>query len=345
MVRRYETFGLVLAGMLVGCSCGGTGGGGEVDTDVAATEASEEGSGQGTSSGTNDGDGSTTNVTMTATVGSAGSSGDDDHGDSGDDTTGGGPTPSAGCNMPDPPSGDLEIDVDGVQGQYRVSLPSDYDPATPYPLGFAFHGANRTGPQCQQGDCAGFQSVMQDHAVLVYMTSVGGPGWTNEIDLNVDFFEHVLDEILDHYCIDESLVFTAGTSSGAHFVNILGCRLADRIAAIAPVAGVLFGTNCGGRVAALIIHGVDDSSFEAGTQARDFWREHDGCEDVTVPPIADVHASVVETPESHGCAEYQGCDPVAPVVWCEHSEGGYDGSTHGWPLFGGDRIWSFVSQL
>jgi polyhydroxybutyrate depolymerase len=343
MVGRYQTFGLALASMVLGCS--GDGGGGDADPSAAATESSGETSGHGTSSATNGGGSTTTGGSMTAGVDDDGSTGHDDHGESDDDTTGGGPTPSAGCNMPDPPSGDLLIDVDGVQGQYRVSLPSDYDPATPYPLGFAFHGANRTGPQCQQGDCAGFQSAMQDHAVLVYMTSVGGPGWTNEIDLNVTFFEAVLDEILAHYCIDESLVFTAGTSSGAHFVNILGCRLADRIAAIAPVAGVLFGTNCGGRVAALIIHGVDDSSFEAGTQGRDFWSEHNGCEDVTVPPIADVHASVVQTPESHGCAEYQGCDPVAPVVWCEHSEGGYDGSTHGWPQFGGDRIWSFVSDL
>jgi polyhydroxybutyrate depolymerase len=340
MVGRHGLLGLSLAGMLVGCGGSEAEHGTQIDTSGESTGNGPSSEASGTD---DDGDGTTTHDTTTATVGPDDNGNED--GETDGDTTGDSPTPSAGCNMPDPPDGDLVVDIDGVQGQYRVSLPGDYDPSTPYPLGFGFHGANRTGPQCQQGDCAGFQSAMQDHAVLVYMTSVGGPGWTNEIDLNVTFFETVLDEILAHYCIDESLVFTAGTSSGAHFVNILGCRLADRIAAIAPVAGVLFGTECGGRVAALIIHGVDDSSFEAGTQARDFWREHNGCDDVTIPPIADVHAAVVETPESHGCAEYQGCDPAAPVVWCEHSEGGYDGSTHGWPLFGGDRIWSFVSSL
>ena len=339
MVGRHRIFALALAGISFGCG----GDGGDADTNLA-TETSGETSGSQTATAASDDDGTTTGASMTASVDGDGSSGDDHHGESSADTTGGS-TPSRGCHMPAPPSGDLVIDVDGVQGQYRVSLPADYDPATPYPLGFAFHGANRTGPQCQQGDCAGFQTAMQDHAVLVYMTSVGGPGWTNEIDLNVSFFEAVLDEVLAHTCIDESLVFAAGTSSGAHFVNILGCRLADRLAAIAPVAGVLFGTDCGSRVAALVIHGVDDSSFEAGTQARDFWREHNGCDDLTLPPIADVHASVVATPESHGCAEYQGCDATAPVVWCEHSEGGYDGSTHGWPQFGGSRIWSFVSEL
>jgi poly(3-hydroxybutyrate) depolymerase len=261
------------------------------------------------------------------------------------ETTTGGPVGSAGCGMADPASGDLVIDVDGMQGQYVLSLPAGYDPNTPLPLGFAFHGAGRTGPNCQDGDCAGFQSAMEDEAVLVYMTSLGGPGWTDDIDLEVGFFETVLDHVLANYCIDESLVYTAGTSSGAHFVNILGCRLADRIAAIAPVAGVLFSTDCGGQVAALVIHGVDDGSFDGGVEARDFWAAHNGCSDTTVPPIEDVHSAVVGEPESHGCAEYEDCDAGAPVVWCEHSEGGYDGSTHGWPLFGGDRIWEFVQAL
>ena len=100
-------------------------------------------------------------------------------------------------------------------------------------------------------------------------------------------------------------------------------------------------------VAALVIHGWADYHVPPsdGETARDFWRMRNGCSDVTVPPIADVHAAVMTTPETHGCAEYQGCDPGLPVVWCEHSEGGYDGSTHGWPLFGGQQIWDFVSTL
>jgi hypothetical protein len=43
--------------------------------------------------------------------------------------------------------------------------------------------------------------------------------------------------------------------------------------------------------------------------------------------------------------QYPGCDARKSVVWCEHSEGGYDGSTHGWPLFGGQQIWEFVQAL
>jgi poly(3-hydroxybutyrate) depolymerase len=191
---------------------------------------------------------------------------------------------------------------------------------------------------------------MQDQAVLVYMTSMGGDGWEGdgERELNVTFFETVLARMNDGYCIDQSRVFVAGTSSGAHFTNILGCRFGDVLVAIAPVAGYLPETEgCVDRVAALVVHGVDDYHvpFENGETARDFWADRNGCSDRTVPPIAEVHADVTATAESHGCAVYQGCDPGLPVVWCEHSEGGYDGSTHGWPLFGGQQIWDFVSGL
>jgi len=287
-----------------------------------------------------------------ATSSGPGSSTTDNDGTTGEDGTTGpvGPVGSIGCGMQAPASGSLEIEVQGQQGKYIVSLPPGYDPMTPYPLGFAFHGRNRTGPDCQNGDCAGFQSVMQDQAVLVYMTSLGGTGWEGdgERELNVEFFTRVLDSLGAGACIDESRVFVAGTSSGAHFVNILGCRFGDRLLAIAPVAGYLpEKDNCVGDVAALVLHGFKDPHVPLanGEEAREFWRSRAGCSDQTAPPIAEVHAAVEAAPETHACAAYQGCTPGLPVVWCEHSEGGYDDSTHGWPLFGGQQIWAFVQAL
>jgi polyhydroxybutyrate depolymerase len=253
------------------------------------------------------------------------------------------PIGSAGCGMADPVRGAREIEVGGDTGAYHVSLPADYDPARAYPLGFGFHGFGRTHDNCRMGDCAGFQNAMEDDAILVYIKSFTD-GWDGEArDQNVDLFEAVLDTVLAEYCVDEGRVFVAGTSSGAHFVNVLGCRFGDRLLATIPVAGYLPERDCTGTVAALVIHGVDDTSFEAGQEARDFWVAQNGCTSETVPAIADLHPRVVAERESHECADYVGCAAGTPVRWCEHSEGGYDGSTHGWPLFGGDEIWSFVS--
>jgi poly(3-hydroxybutyrate) depolymerase len=250
--------------------------------------------------------------------------------------------------MANPPSGILSFQVATQTAEYQLSIPPNYDPATAYPLGFGFHGRNRTGPNCHDGDCAGFQSVMGDHAVLVYMTALGGAlGWegTGEREINVQYFEELLAHVKANYCVDEKRVFVAGTSSGAHFVNILGCRFGDTLLATAPVAGYLPERNCVGRIPALVIHGVDDPSFSAGVEARDFYIGRNGCDSTPVPPLGPAHDSVVANRESHQCVSYQGCDPGKPVMWCEHSEGGYDGSTHGWPKFGGQQIWDFVQAL
>lgn len=260
------------------------------------------------------------------------------------------PVGSAGCGRVSPATGELTLTVGADTLQYIVSIPSSYDPSHPYPLGFGLHGANRTHTNCHDGDCAGFQRVMEDEAILVYTRSVSA-GWqdSNDVrDRNLALFTAVLDTMLASYCVEVGRVFVAGTSSGATFSNILGCAMGDRIRAVIPVAGGLPArTACVGKPAALVIHGVDDPHvlFEYGVNARDAYRIENGCDAETDPVIADLHGRVVANRESHECADYRGCDPGLPVRWCEHSEGGYDGSTHGWPLFGGAAIWDFVSAL
>ena len=260
------------------------------------------------------------------------------------------PAGSAGCGRASPATGELTLTVGADTLQYIVSIPASYDPSRPYPLGFALHGAGRTHANCHDGDCAGFQSVMEDDAILVYTRSVA-PGWQDDNDIrdrNIALFTAALDRMLAEYCVETGRVFVAGTSSGATFSNILGCAMGDRIRAVIPVAGGLPSRDaCVGRPAALVIHGVDDYHvlFQYGEDARDAYRMTNGCSGVTVPVIADLHGRVVTARESHECADYGGCDPGLPVRWCEHSEGGYDGSTHGWPLFGGAAIWEFVSAL
>lgn len=259
--------------------------------------------------------------------------------------------PSQGCGTADPERGALTIPVGDEEGDYIVSLPSDYDPSHPYALGFAFHGFGRTGPQCQTGDCAGFQAAMGNEAILVYMTTLATErGWegNDERERNVAFFEAVLERMENEYCVDRSKIFAAGTSSGGHFANILGCRFGDRLLAIAPVAGYLPETeNCVDSVAALVIHGYRDTHVEpaSGEQARDFWRDRNNCDDSPAPSLDEVRSTVEATAETHACAEYPGCDPGHPVTWCEHSVGGYDDSTHGWPPFAGQAIWDFVQAL
>lgn len=260
---------------------------------------------------------------------------------------------SPGCTMPPTAAGSRTISVNGQSGDYILSIPSDYSKDSAYPLGFAFHGFGRTGAQCQAGDCKGFQSVMKEEALLVYMKSFSD-GWEQTAirEQNVDFFEAVLEEIESEFCVDENKIFVAGTSSGAHFSNVLGCRFGDKLQAIAPVAGYLpESDNCVGQVAVVAVHGIDDPhvTFDAGETARDFFRAQNGCSTTSVPDLSGVHAEIRASRDKKEtqlkCVDYEDCDSSFPVRWCEHSEGGYDDSTHGWPSAGGQTVWDFVSSL
>jgi polyhydroxybutyrate depolymerase len=237
-------------------------------------------------------------------------------------------------------------------GEYILVLPTGYDPMRAYPLAFAFHGYNRTHEDCWLRDCLGFYPSFQADAIQVYMRSLAA-GWNEETrDSNVRFFGALLAKIEAEHCVDRGRVSVAGTSSGAHFSNILACRWGDRLESTAPVAGTLLEEGaCVGRVAALVVHGVDDNQvpFADGEEARDYYAERNGCDTVTVPPIADLHARIrasrAQMMSDSGCADFQGCDDGYPVRWCEHSEGGYDNSTHGWPTVGGQLVHEFVQSM
>jgi polyhydroxybutyrate depolymerase len=269
--------------------------------------------------------------------------------------------PSRGCGKLAGPAGERQIAVGRQKGLYLVSLPKGYDPAKAYPLGFAFHGRTRSHKDCQDNDCGGFQSAMGEEAVLVYMQSLREPGDTGsgwerpqERASNLHFFELVLGQIEADYCVDEQRIFLAGSSSGANFANLLGCLHGDRFLAIAPVSGSLKDPpNCVGAPSALVIHGIDDShiTLDRGEQARENYRRRSGCSEATTPPLSEMHAHVRSardqepSVETLACVDYTGCAKRSALRWCEHSYGGWDNSTHGWPKVGGQVIWDFVKAL
>ncbi len=72
-----------------------------------------------------------------------------------------------------------------------------------------------------------------------------------------------LTELLDHLeatlCIDTARVFSVGMSNGAQMSSLLACRIPDRIAGIAPIAGVEFNEPCDGApVPVIAFHGLLD---------------------------------------------------------------------------------------
>jgi polyhydroxybutyrate depolymerase len=246
-------------------------------------------------------------------------------------------TISTGCGNPSGVAGEFSIPLNGADAAFTVTLPQNYDASTPTPLVFGFHGRNQTHIQFRTQDAANIQTEIGGQAVVAYLKSQGGPGWNfaEEVPPNIAFFNAVYTRMLADYCVDTSRIFAVGHSSGGYFANILACRYGDVLRGIGAVAGQTQESNCVGRVAAMVVHGVRDSvvPFTGGQQSRDTYLETNGCGTVSVAgPV---------TP----CLAYPGCTEGLPVAWCEHNEPTYQDTNHGWPSFASRAIGQFLFAL
>ena len=164
-------------------------------------------------------------------------------------------TPQRGCANPpqEPGTSELhELTSGGLQRTYQLHLPPDYQRKRDWPLIVAYHGRGNTGVGTEI-----FSNLSTLPAIIAYPNGVIGTGdgdrqaWQGApysapgVD-DVAFTNDLLDELERTLCVDERRVYATGKSNGAGFVGILGCVLADRFAAIAPVAGAFYpnGIDC-----------------------------------------------------------------------------------------------------
>jgi len=248
------------------------------------------------------------------------------------------PLPSAGCAAASIEKGrplQKTIEVDGVTRAYLLDVPEGIDAKKPVPLLFDFHGLGHSAAGVWRvskfRDLAatdGFITVYPD-GLPVNLRGSEGAGW--EIfsiagNRDLAFTTQLLDYIERTYCIDRARIFSAGFSNGAFFSNLLGCVLADRFAAIAPVGGGQLTVPCQPKrgVPVIIHHGRKDARIEVqqARSMRDAWIEKNQCRD---------HAS-------NGCEWHRECRDGAEVEYCE------DDSEHYWPEPATKRIWEFFKK-
>jgi len=155
---------------------------------------------------------------------------------------------SAGCKATPVVPGEQQVDTtsDGSPRSYLRRVPPSYDGTKPVPVVVDLHGylegarlhATNTmlGPF---GDQHGFVTITPQGSGDV------AAGW--EVEANspdVRFIGHLLDEIGRTLCVDDRRVFVTGYSNGAFLASTIACVFADRVAAIATVAGLLDPPGC-----------------------------------------------------------------------------------------------------
>ncbi|MDO8345818.1 MAG: cellulose binding domain-containing protein [Cellvibrio sp.] len=240
---------------------------------------------------------------------------------------------SAGCGAPAKlTNGRRTISVNGLNREYVLDIPSNYNQNNPYKLVFGWHWRGGSANDVVGQGYYGMKSLSNNSAIFVAPDRAAGTdGWTNANGRDIAFLQSMLTQLKSSLCIDESRIFSTGWSYGGMMSFAVGRELPTTFRAIAPVSGAFLTphVDSGSATAAWIAHGNNDTvvSQSSGIQARDAYLRANGCSNTTVP--------VQPSP----CVEYQNCSAGKPVVWCSFNGG------HSQPSFYSSGAWNFFNRF
>ncbi|MEK7812724.1 MAG: PHB depolymerase family esterase, partial [Candidatus Desantisbacteria bacterium] len=193
---------------------------------------------------------------------------------------------------------------------YDLHIPQKYDENTSTAVVLVFHGG--LGNPAQQRSDSRMDSVADKYGfIVVYPAGTGiledrlltfnsgsGFGYAKENNIDdVGFTRALLDDIETFLNVDKNRVYATGFSNGAFMCYRLAFELSDRIAAFAPVSGVLgvepSAYNLSKPVPIIHFHGKEDEyvPYEGGVGTKSiepishpsvsetiqFWVDHNGC--------------------------------------------------------------------
>ena len=175
---------------------------------------------------------------------------------------------------------ECSIKVAGAERTYRLHVPPRYSREKAAPLVFAFHGGGQNARVAERfthlselSDREGFLVVYPDALFKNWNDGRNDPmlrSQREKVD-DLGFIGALLDEISDQFNIDPKRIFATGPSNGGIFSNLVGARMSDRFAAIAPVIGGMAPSVAGSfdpksPISVLMINGTEDPlvPFEGG---------------------------------------------------------------------------------
>jgi len=250
-----------------------------------------------------------------------------------------------------------QVRVGTAQRSYQVDVPAGAERAAALPVVIVFHGGGGSADSVRRQTRMSTKGAAEGF-IAVYPQGSGGIAgrlrtWNagtccgRAMQQRVDeiaFIAALLDDLQATVAIDRARVYATGISNGGMMAYEVACALADRVAAIAVVAGEMTALDrCrpSRPVPVLVIHGSADRNLpiDGGIGAKafavhdvrsvaaavDFWRRHDGCGDGA---RSELDGAVRR-------ATYSSCNAASEVELITIEGGG-----HSWP--GGDRLAGFL---
>ncbi len=270
-----------------------------------------------------------------------------------EESEGGTETVSAGCGTTrELMNGRRTIQSGGMNREYILRVPDDYDNTRPYRLILAYHWANGNANQVANGGMGGstedpyygLWDLAQNSTIFVAPEGLNA-GWANTGGRDVALTDAILEEVMGDLCIDETRIFATGFSYGASMSHALACARPDVFRGVALYAGAQLSGCAGGTtpIAYFHAHGVSDSVLnfsQSGLPLRDRYVALNGCTPQN-PPAPAANSG------THICISYEGCSEGHPVRWCPHG-GDHNptekdqGQSESWVP---GEAWAFITQF
>lgn len=151
-----------------------------------------------------------------------------------------GGTGSGGSGGSYPGNQSRTVNVGGTQ-TYYLYIPTSYNPATPMPVMFGFHGAGGTGtaPAAAQSVRTGWSSIAESEGFIVVAQAAtgSGGGWVPSTDTQI--LDAIITDVWNAYNINTKRNYAWGFSAGGHYAHALCLNNNTFFAAYGVSAGVL----------------------------------------------------------------------------------------------------------
>ena len=255
------------------------------------------------------------------------------------------------------------IQFDGLTREYSIYVPASYDGISSFPLLFNFHGGG--GDIASQIAIADMSPIADTaNFIVVYPQARQDPSDGNSFNWipktpgtfdDVPFISSLIDTIASNYQIDQTRIYACGYSLGGDMSFELGCKLSNRIAAIAPVARTMQANPnsfCSPvhPTGVLTILGTDDfispyngitfggvEYYLSAAATHSYWASHNNCN------LTSTMSTVSSSVERYTWSTASGC---AYVEELKVIGGGHDwpGSFGNMTIDANIEIWQFVSR-
>lgn len=180
--------------------------------------------------------------------------------------------PSPGCDTPSdvaPGEEDVTTTSGDEARRYIRVVPTAYDDIDPVPVVFDFHGYSEGANIHAQHSALGTYGEEQGFVTITPQGLGAIPRWDTDVgSADLAFAGELFDEVGETLCVDENRFYVTGLSNGAFMTSAIACEYSDRIAAVAPVAGIRAIDDCDSSEAVPVVafHGTADEfvAFDGG---------------------------------------------------------------------------------